>query len=198
MNKLPIIGRNFFLKSSVFFRHIILDKRYLKWYYILVLLLAGQNLFSQDQIDKLFDKYEGKDGFTTVYVSPYMFNMFRSMNSNDKDFDSLVKGLKSIRILSVENPKLVPPGTDFYKEILNELPMTNYKELMFIKNKDQQVKFLLKIVSGRIVQLLLISGGTENALICIDGDIDMNHLAELSKSMNIQEMKPLQNLKPDK
>jgi len=64
-----------------------------------------------------------------------------------------------------------------------------------VKEKDQQVKFLVKENSqGRIAELLLITGGEDNVLICIQGDIDMKSLSKLSKNLNIGGMKSLEKM----
>ncbi len=141
-------------------------------------------------VDKLFDRYSEKDGFTTVLITQYMFSMFKDVKTDDKDFDNLVKSLKSIRILAVdkENP---PKGINFFTEIMKDLPAKDYKELMVIKEKGQDVKFLVKDVNGKISELLLIAGGKDNALICIQGNIDLKSIAQLSKSMKIQGMEQL-------
>jgi hypothetical protein len=149
---------------------------------------------AQSPVDKLFDKYSGKDGFTTVYITQYMFGMFKDINTNDKEFDDLVKNLKSIRILTSEDNKAIPAGTNFFKEIMKELPVQQYKELMVVKEKDQEMKFLAKENNGRISELLLISGGKENVLICIEGNIDMKNLAQLSKNFKIEGMKSLEKI----
>jgi hypothetical protein len=160
-------------------------------FFIVVLIPAIGN--AQSPVDKLFEKYSGKDGFTTVYISQYMFDMFKDVNTNDKDFDDLVKNLKSIRILAVENENAIPKGTNFYKEIMKVLPVEQYKELMVIKEKDQDIKFLVKESNGKISELLMVAGGKENVFICILGNIDMKSIAKLSKSLNIQGIKPLEN-----
>ena len=52
-------------------------------------------------IDKLFDKYAGKDGFTTVTISKQMFELFNRVETNskeDKDFKDVASKLTSIRI----------------------------------------------------------------------------------------------------
>ena len=154
--------------------------------------------FSQSPVDKLFDKYSGKDGFTTIYITQYMFDMFKNVDTDDKEFAGLVKNLKSIRILSVENKKAVPANLNFFKEIMKELPVDQYKELMVVKEKDQEVKFLIKENLGKISELLLITGGKDNTLICIQGNIDMKSIAKLSKSFNINGMKPLEKMDKDK
>ena len=68
---------------------------------------------------------------------------------------------------------------------------------MVIKEKGQDVKFLVKEEQGRIIELLLISGGNDNAFISIEGNIDMKNLSKLSKSLNIQSLKPLENVNND-
>jgi hypothetical protein len=160
--------------------------------YLLTIILISVNTvaWAQTAVDKIFDRYSEKDGFTTVLITQYMFSMFKDVNTNDKDFDNLVKNLKSIRILAIdgENP---PKGINFYTEIMKDLPVREYKELMVIKEKGQDVKFLVKDANGKITELLLIAGGKENALICIQGNIDLKSLAQLSKSMNIQGMNQL-------
>ena len=161
---------------------------------IIAWLLISSAVGAQTAVDKLFDKYSGKDGFTTVYISQYMFDMFKDVQTNDQDFDNLVKGLKSIRILNLEDPSKLPAGVNFYDEVMKSLPIKDYKELMVIKEKDQNVKFLVKEENGKISELLLISGGKDNALICIQGNIDIKSIAKLSRSLSIQGMKPLENV----
>lgn len=161
---------------------------------IIWLTVFSWTAFAQSPVDKLFDKYSGKDGFTTVYITQYMFEMFKNMNTSDKEFDSLVKNLKSIRILSVENKNAVPAGMNFYKEIMKDLPVDQYKELMVVKEKDQEIKFLIKEYQGKISELLMVSGGKDNTLICIQGNIDMKSLSKLSKGLNINGMKSLEKI----
>lgn len=164
----------------------------MKYIFTIILITITTNISwgQASAVDKLFDRYSEKDGFTTVLITQYMFSMFKDVNTNDKDFDSLVKSLKSIRILAVdkENP---PKGINFYTEVMKDLPMKDYKELMVIKEKGQDVKFLVKDNNGKISELLLIAGGKENALISIEGNIDLKSISQLSKSMKIQGMDQL-------
>ena len=71
--------------------------------FLIPVLIRAQNA----PVDALFDKYAGKDGFTTVYISKYMFDMFRSDEAEDQEAEELnqVLGkLNSIKILTVEDP----------------------------------------------------------------------------------------------
>jgi hypothetical protein len=163
---------------------------------IIPVIIHAQNA----PVDALFDKYAGKDGFTTVYISKYMFNMFRSEDVEDKDADELnqVLGkLNSIKILTVEDPSLIGKGLNFYDEIMDELPRDQYNELMVVKDKDSDVVFLAREDKGVIVELLLIAGGSEgsdNVLISIQGQIDLETIGKLSKSLNIEGMESLEEI----
>ncbi len=153
--------------------------------------VKGQN----SVVDKLFEKYSGKDGYTSVLISKYMFSLFSDVNPDNKDFNELVGKLNSIKILSSDSTN-TNEGVNFYKEIMNELPINDYKELMVVKEKNQETKFLVKENKGNIVELLLIVGGkTKNVLICIQGDINLKNIAKLSKSMKIDGLENLEKIK---
>lgn len=57
-------------------------------------------VFSQHQtVNKLFEKYAGKEGFTTVYISKNLFKMIGEMNLDDPDTDELIDKLEEYRSL---------------------------------------------------------------------------------------------------
>lgn len=144
-------------------------------------------------VDQLFDKYSGKEGFTSVYITSYMFSMFSNLETDDPEFDELVKNLKAIKILAMDDS--VHGNVNFFKEIIDKLPKDQYKELMIIKEKDQDVKFLVNEKNGKIIELLLIAGGKEdNAIISIQGNIDLKKISKLSKSMNISGLEKLEKI----
>ena len=161
---------------------------------VLMFALAGYSQTSA--VDRLFNKYAGKDGYTTVNISRQMFELFGQMDdsssSDDKDFKNITSKLTGIRILAYEAKD--DKSVNFYQELMKDFPASEYKELMVIKEKDQDVKFLTREEHGRIVQLILISGGKDNTLICIDGDIDLKTISKLSKSMQIEGMDKLDKI----
>ncbi|MGC9373716.1 MAG: DUF4252 domain-containing protein [Bacteroidales bacterium] len=160
----------------------------------LVLLFSPFLLIAQNSpVDELFEKYSGKEGFTSVYITSYMFSMFADMETEDPEFDELVKNLTGIKILATD--ETYSGNANFYTEIINKLPLSKYKELMVIKEKDQDVKFLIHEKDGKIIELLLIAGGkNENALISIQGNIDLKNISKLSKSMQIEGLEHLEEI----
>jgi CRISPR/Cas system-associated protein endoribonuclease Cas2 len=164
-------------------------------FFAIPLILKAQNT----PVDALFDKYAGKEGFTTVYITKYMFDMFRSKDSKEKDADDINRilgKLNSIKILAVEDSSVLGKGVNFYKEIMKDLPREKYNELMVVKDKESDVVFLAREDKGVIVELLLIAGGAEassNVLICIQGQINLEDISKLTKTLDIEGMEPLED-----
>lgn len=162
----------------------------------LILILISLNTIAQkDPVDKLFEKYSGKEGFTTVLISSKMFSMFSDMEAGDDELNKMMSNIESIKILTTEDESLLDPDINFYEEIMNELSLDEYEELMVVKEKNQDIKFLVKEKKDEIVELLLVIGGERNnTLISIRGIIDLKSISRLSKSLNVQGLDELEKI----
>ena len=166
------------------------------WLMIMGALIFSAPLFAQnDPVDRLFDKYGEKEGFTTVYISPKMFSLFQQVDPEDKDLQTLMGGLKSIRILASDDSTDQNTDINFYKEVMKDLPQDKYEELMVVKDSGQDLKFLIREENGKVVELLLVGGGNgDNVLISIRGNIDMKNISKIGKAMNVEGLDNLEKL----
>jgi len=164
----------------------------------LALFCLFANANAQTTADKIFDKYSGKDGFTTVYITKYMFDLFRDAkpgSEEDEDMAKVLGNLTDIKILAADDDPATPISVNLYQEVMKQLPVTLYKELMVVKEKDQDIKFLVREEKGKVVELLMLVGGKdESALICIQGIIDMKSISKLASGMNIEGMENLEKI----
>ena len=160
--------------------------------FIIALILFPVSAIPQENpVDKIFEKYSGMDGFTSVYISRHMFGLFSSIENKDKDMEDILGKLTGIRILTSKKS----PGVNFFAEILKDLPAGEYQELMVIKEKGQDFKFLIRDNDGQISELLMVAGGdSNNALISIRGNIDLNTISKLSRSMKIDGLDALEKI----
>lgn len=158
-------------------------------------ILKGQS----GPIEDMFNKYSEKEGFTVVSISSKMFSMFAGKDKGDKDADDIINRLKSIMILSVEDSTL-NKNLNFYTELARKLNMSDYEELMVIKDGRDITKFLIRQKGDIITELLVITGGPDgNSLISIKGDLNLKSISELSKDVDIKGLKSLDELqKKDK
>lgn len=154
-----------------------------KLIYLVSLIIAMPAFTQTKAVDDLFNQYALKDGFVTVTVSKGALNLLAAMDPEDKDLQTLTGGLTNIRILASEKSGSKGSTMDFYKELLPSIPLKDYTELVHIRSVDQNVVVLVKESNGIINDFLMVVGGEDNALISIQGNIDVKQLSKLSASM---------------
>ena len=162
---------------------------------VIALALSISSLMAQSPTDKIFEKYKGKEGFTVVTINQALFDMIAKMDTSakGKELSDMAQSMDRIKILATDS---VSGHVNLYKEVMDLLPKKEYKELMSVKENDQDVVFLIKEKAGKVAELLVVVGGSsgDNAIISIVGDLDLSKMGSLAKSMNIQGMENLEKL----
>jgi len=156
--------------------------------FFLTFILTVSSFAQKNPIDEMFDKYAGREGITTVYISSKMFSMMAGMDLDDEELEDVINNLKSIRILTVDDDEL-NNKLNFFSELQKDLDISGYEELMVVKESEKDLKFLVKEKGKRIDELLMIGGGPgQNVLISIKGDLDLKNITSISKTMGIEEL----------
>ena len=138
----------------------------------IVLFSLSIVLNAQKSIDALFDKYGGKDGFTTVTINGNILKLAAKLDDNkEKDASTMPKNLSLIRILAQDDEKV--KTDNFYDNVIKDLDLKQYEEFMSVKSSGEDVKMLVRTEGDRFREFLLIVGGKDNALIQIKGDMSM-------------------------
>lgn len=165
---------------------------------LLLLITAGTGLFAQQlsTIDRFFQKYENDQTFTLVSITPKMFSMFSKVNINSaegKDFMTVVKKLRGLKILVKENTK---EGNKLYQEA-SSLLTKDLEELMTVRDGGDLVKFMVREnAAGNIAELVMLVGSKDEFVaMSLWGDIDLNEISQIANGMNISGMDKLKSLK---
>jgi hypothetical protein len=158
---------------------------------------------AQSPIDKVFEKYAGQDGFTTVNISKEMFQMLMQMGQGDSkdtnmvEMKKMMEQLTGLKVLTYtfDSAKIVK-AVSVYNEFAGVFPASSYKELMTINEGRQNVKFMTKQDgAGRINEMvMLMKDKTEVAVLSLTGVIDLSTVSRLSKGMNIHGMENLKKM----
>ena len=164
----------------------------------LSLLFAFSAMFAQsDAINKIFSQYEDDPAFTSVFVSPKMFEMLAQMDIEvDGDDDAqaamdIASDLTSVRVLTSEEN-----GMKYYKEVMGKLNLSGYETLVRVNEKEENVQIYVKEKGNTISELLVLVGEvSEFVLVSIVGDIDLDKISKLSKSSSFGEDFHLDKLK---
>ncbi|HSG68087.1 MAG TPA: DUF4252 domain-containing protein [Bacteroidales bacterium] len=144
---------------------------------------------------KLYDKYSGQEGFTTVHITKELFGMIAQMNFEGEDAAEMNKmkdamsKLEFIRIVMFEDGEGNNKDLAAFRKDLSAFDLDGFKELMVVDEKDEKVRFVAR-QDGNIFKefLVLIDSPDEAGFISIFGDMDMETISKVSQSMGIQQM----------
>ncbi|HEY3371637.1 MAG TPA: DUF4252 domain-containing protein [Prolixibacteraceae bacterium] len=138
-------------------------------------------------IDKLFNKYANKDGFSTVNISGKLLSFASKMDSSKSKKAAMLEKISGIRILSVEDKDL-NKGLNFFKELEADgfFKNNNYESLMEVTEKNEVVRFYGRSGGkGKLSELLLVVGGDDNTLISIRGIISPEDIGKITGSLDL-------------
>jgi len=148
---------------------------------LLIALFPVLAVAQNSAVDKVFKKYENRDGFTVVTISKGLLKMAADIDDEDQEAKEFLGRINSIKILAVEDRSDV----NLYDEVLSSLDKSDYEELMTVKSSEEDVLMLAKKDGDIIEELILLVGGKEdNALVFISGRMSMKDMAKISKSVH--------------
>jgi hypothetical protein len=159
---------------------------------LLILVLPFLTNAQKSPIDKLFDKYYGKEGFTTVLVNEEAFEVISHMEKSKGESHANLDKIKRVRVIAQEDEGENVEGVNFMEEI-EGTEFDDYKELVVVKETDQQVLILAKEENGKLSELLVLVGGEDNALISVEGTFTFDDLEELSQLEGLAKLDMIPN-----
>ena len=160
-----------------------------------VMLVVSMSAQAQgDAVTKFFNKYQDNSEFTQVTVSSKMFGLFTNMEvekPDDKEILEAISKIKGLRVLAKNEAR---DSRELYKEALSIVPK-DYEELMFVRDKDQDMKFLIKESGGKISELLMIAAGNDDfKMLSLFGEIDLKKVSRIGSKLNIDGLEQLRKM----
>jgi len=144
-----------------------------------ILTITFTFAYSQKSIDALFEKYAGKEGFTTVTIDGNLLKLAKCFSNDEEDNDnSMSANITEIRILAQEDETI--KVENFYDMVMKDIDLNKYEEFMRVKESDQDLRMLVCTDGNRFKEFLLIAGGDDNAVIQIKGDLSFKDAKKLS------------------
>jgi hypothetical protein len=164
-----------------------------------VLMIVASGAFAQDAISKLFAKYQNDESFSQVNISSKMFGLVTNLEADkpeDKEVLQAISKIKGLRIIGKENTS---DAKALYKEAFALINTKEFEELMSVRDKDHDMKFFIKESGGKISELVMIMGGTDDFMVMsIFGEIDLKQISKIGKSMDVGGLEHLEKLNKDK
>lgn len=145
---------------------------------LFLLTITGTLAYAQRSIDALFEKYAGKEGFTTFNITGDLLKLAECLGDEDHD-TSIPANITEIRILAQDKKHMIVEN--FYNAVIKDLDLNNYDEFMRVKKYDQDLRMLVRSEGSRFKEFLLIAGGEDNAVIQIKGNMTYAEAKKFSK-----------------
>ncbi len=144
-----------------------------------ILTITFTFVYGQKSIDALFEKYAGKEGFTTVTIDGNLLKLAKCFSNDEDDTDNSVSAnITEIRILTQESENM--KVENFYDLVMKDFDLSKYEEFMRVKESDQDMRMLVRADGKRFKEFLIIAGGDDNVVIQIKGDLSFNDAKKLS------------------
>ena len=142
---------------------------------VLIGLLFITGVYAEKTIiDEVFDKYAKIESASVVDINGFLLKFAAKHDDELKNLN-----LSGIKILTIEDPE-VNKDINFYQEIVPNLKLSEYKELMRVHEKDQQVIMLAKESNKKIEEFLIIVGGSDNTIVRIKGELNSKDFDQLA------------------
>ena len=158
---------------------------------IVLLLLVVLPTFLNAQT--LFDKFEDKDGVSSVIVNKKMFDLMSKVKVDAKDKEmqqylTLLKKLDNLKVFTTNSSKV---STEMKSSVTSYLKSNPLDELMRANSDGKNVKIYIKSVgnSSVVKELLLFMEGdlkdTPTVILSLTGEFDLDEISSLTERMNL-------------
>lgn len=143
---------------------------------VLSLLTILSVAYGQRSIDRLFEKYSDRDGFTCITLSGNLLNFAMEFEDEDDEKDIKAK-ITDVRILAQKDDDF--EAGNFHDIVMRDIDTRDYEEFMRVKEADQDLRVMVRSQGKNITELLLVSGGESNAIIQVRGNMSVSDARKL-------------------
>jgi hypothetical protein len=154
----------------------------------LFIVATGVTLFAQPAgFDRLYYQYKGEEGVVALKVPGFVMKLAASIADLDGDERELLRSLRSVTVLTIDDPYLYP-GLNFTKEI-NLSGMNNgYRMLLEVHEDQEDVIIAAREKNGKLTDLIVVVGGDDNTLVHVRGRMERDLLENLAEVAGVDEL----------
>lgn len=143
---------------------------------VFALLTIIYGAYGQRSIDRLFEKYSDREGFTCITLSGNLLNFAMEFEDEDDEKDIRAK-ITEVRILAQKDDGF--DAGNFHDIVKRDIDTRDYEDFMRVKEADQDLRVMVRSQGKRITELLLVSGGESNAIIQVRGNMSFSDARKL-------------------
>jgi len=154
----------------------------------LLIISTGLTLFAQPAgFDRLYYQYKGEEGVVALKIPGFVMKLAGSIADLDREEKALLKSLRSVTVLTIEESYLYP-DVNFTEEINLSNKNNNYQLLLEVHDADEDVIIAAREKNGKIRDLIVVVGGDENVLVHVRGRMESDLLENLAGVAGVDEL----------
>ena len=152
------------------------------------MLAFSISLFAQPAgFDRLYYQYKGEEGVVALKIPGFVMKLAGSIAGLDREEKELLKSLRSVTVLTIEESHLYP-DVNFTEEINLSRLKNDYKLLMEVHDADEDVIIAAREKNGKLRDLIVVVGGDENVLVHVRGRMESDLLENLAAVAGVDEL----------
>ena len=152
----------------------------------LLIISTAISLFAQPAgFDRLYYQYRGEEGVVALRIPGIVMRLAASIGDLDHEERALVRSLKSVTVLTIEDSYRYP-GLNFTEEI--NLSGEQYQLLMEVHDGDEDVLIAAREKNGKVRDLIVVVGGDENVLVHVRGRMESDLLEDLADVAGVDQL----------
>lgn len=159
------------------------DIRDMKKIMIIAAILLTAAISAQAQeINSIYNRYSGKEGVSSVYISPAMFNLMKDLpdvhvSAGDVDFSSIIKTFNGMYILDIENRSL---AATLASDIRTAIDSGKYQLLMEAAEEDETMQIYIASRGEIVTDLIMLATEKDSvSVIAISAEMTYSDLQKL-------------------
>ena len=154
----------------------------------LLIITTGVALFAQPAgFDRLYYQYRGEEGVVALKIPGFVMKLAASMADLDRDERELLRSLRSVTVLTIEETNLYP-GLNFTEEINLSDENRGYRVLLEAHEDQEDVIIAAREKNGKLTDLIVVVGGDDNTLVHVRGRMDSDLLENLAEVAGVDEL----------
>ena len=159
---------------------------------VLCVLVAGGGWAQSSAVQNFFEKYEDDPTFSVVEISPKMFELMSRLNIEDEDgIEELVQTVTGLKVLIKEGK-----GHALYEEAFAELSNVKFEELLKVRDKDENIRFMINESTDKVINELVLLVGGDSSFVMMDltGNINLRSISKIGQALDVPGSEHLDKL----
>jgi hypothetical protein len=153
-----------------------------------IVVFCSISIFAQPAgLDRLYYTYKGEEGVLAFKIPGFVMRLAGAIADLDHEEKQLLRSLRSIQVLTIEESDLYP-GINFTEEVNLNHMHGGYQLLLEVHDGEEDVVIAAREKNGKVTDLIVLVGGSDNTMVHVRGRMESDLLENLAEVAGVEEL----------